>query len=429
MTRESIWVGSLELENGGSVTGMSGAAPAERDAARVLVRMHGAPLGFVTLPASPAGTLSARARAAAETTLEGVLRRHSDADRYAGQSAELAPWAALVACPRRFSAHDRPGISITVCTRDRTQQLRQSLGALRQVSYDPVEILVVDNAPSTDATKQLVTILGEEDQRIRYTREERPGLSRARNRGLAEARFGIVAFTDDDTRADPEWPTAIAAGFAADPEAVCVTGPVPSLALDTASQRYFEARIPWAEAFDPRRYDLVANRDPSPLYPFAPGVFGGGGANFAVRGDAVAGIGGFDAVLGAGGPCRGGEDLDIFLRLVLAGGRICYIPSALVWHQHRASMGELAAQMYSYGYGLGGYVAKHLPKRELRAILIKHGLSRARVLRHRMRQASKVSHVGSDGKRLALDEVAGFLVGAARYWPARRHVFRSADAP
>jgi len=423
MTGGSIWVGQLELEGAGSVTGMNSAGPAEQDTARVLIRMHGAPLGFVSVPAQPTRTLTVRARAAAKTMLADAVRRHIDADHCDGGPASPAGWAALVACPRRFAVHDRPGISITVCTRDRTSQLRQSLGALRQVSYDPVEILIVDNAPRSDATRQLVTELAAADPRIRYVREDRPGHSRARNRGVTEARFGIVAFTDDDTVVDPGWPTAIAAGFAADPETVCVTGPVPSLALDTVSQRYFDARIPWAAAFDPRRYDLAANRDPSPLYPFAAGVFGAG-ANFAVRADAVTRIGGFDTALGAGSPCRCGDDIDIFLRLVLAGRRLCYVPSALVWHEHRAASRELAAQMYSYGYGLGGFIAKHLPERDFRAALARYGLGHAATLLGRMRKASDASHIGPAGKRLALTETLGLVLGAARYWPARRQVAR-----
>lgn len=421
----SIWVGQLELEGGRAVAGMNRAEPAEHGIARVLVRMHGAPLGFVSLPARPAHTLAERARAAAETTLAGALRQHIDADRVDAEPTGPARWEHLVTCPRRFSAHGRPGLSISVCTRDRTSLLRQTLGALRQVSYDPVEILVVDNAPRTDCTRQLVTELARADRRIRYIREDLPGLSRARNRALAEARYGIVAFTDDDTLADPGWPAAIAAGFAADPEAVCVTGPVVSYVLDSPAEQYFDARMPWVEAIHPRRYDLARNRHPSPLYPFNPGIFGFG-ANFAVRADAVTAIGGFDAALGAGGPCRGGEDLDILLRLVLAGGRICYIPSVLIWHFYRASADELASEMYSYGHGLGAYVAKHLREKKLRSMLVRYGLRGFLAVRERRRKASETSHIGLGGKRLAVTESLGFIVGAARYWPARRQLARSA---
>ena len=66
------------------------------------------------------------------------------------------------------------------------------------------------------------------------------------------------------------------------------------------------------EAFEPRRYDLVANRHPSALYPFS-AAFPGTGANFAIRRSAVNDLGGFDPILGTGGPGRGGEDLDWFL--------------------------------------------------------------------------------------------------------------------
>ena len=57
----------------------------------------------------------------------------------------------------------------------------------------------------------------------------------------------------------------------------------------------------------------------------------------------------------------------MFLRVILAGGRICYLPSALIWHRHRVDMSALGEQIYSYGYGLGAYVAKHLLNQQLPA--------------------------------------------------------------
>jgi GT2 family glycosyltransferase len=333
-------------------------------------------------------------------------------------------WAARAACPRHFA--NGAGISIIICTRDRTTGLRECLRTLQQVAYDPVEIVVVDNAPSSDATRQAVAAAAQDDPRIRYTCEPRPGLSRARNHGLALARFDLVAFTDDDALADPGWPSVLAAGFAADPEAVCVTGLVASCALDTRSQRYFDARVPWGEVFEPRQYDLVTHRHPSRLYPFRAGTFGTG-ANFAVRRDAVTRIGGFDPLLGAGAPCRGGEDLDMFLRLILAGGRICYLPSAVIWHRHRAETEALSEQIYSYGHGLGAYVAKHLPNRDLRNALASHGIHQASVLLARMRQATQESQLRAGGKRLALAEARGIMAGVVCYRRAARRAASPAE--
>src|SRR5215468_10336357 len=120
------------------------------------------------------------------------------------------------------------------------------------------------------------------DSRIRYVLERKPGLSNARNSGLAAASNDLVGFTDDDVRVDPGWASALVAGFAADPHTACVTGLVASRSLETAPERYFDSRYPWGEVFFPRRFDLAEHRDLSPGYPFIAGKFGTG-ANFAVR--------------------------------------------------------------------------------------------------------------------------------------------------
>ena len=123
---------------------------------------------------------------------------------------------ASVSCPDRFASswpghdghhlHQRPADGLHKCLR-----------SIQQVNYEPLQILVVDNAPTSDETRELVTGLAKADARIQYTCEPEPGLSRARNHGLARAQFDLICFTDDDTRVDPGWPTAVAAGFAADP--------------------------------------------------------------------------------------------------------------------------------------------------------------------------------------------------------------------
>ena len=92
------------------------------------------------------------------------------------------------------------GITIVVCTRNRTAQLSTCLDTLLALDYSTYEIIIVDNAPSDNATYDLATSLP-----VRYVREKRPGLDWARNRGIKEARYDIIAFTDDDVRVDPYW--------------------------------------------------------------------------------------------------------------------------------------------------------------------------------------------------------------------------------
>jgi GT2 family glycosyltransferase len=424
----AVWVGMLDIDETGPVVGVSSPEPIGYQHARVLIRMHRAPLGQVLIAAMPADTFAARVRHAAESELAGALRQHFDWDNSTREPTGSPDWVAQAACPRHFPSRNGAGVTIIVCTRDRTEGLRDCLHTLQQVTYEPLEIIVVDNAPSGDATYEAVATLAEDDPRISYTCEPLPGLSRARNHGMALAKFEVVAFTDDDTLVDPGWPAVVAAGFAADPEAVCVTGLVASSALDTSSQRYFDARIPWGEGFEPRRYDLNAHRHPSRMYPFKAGMFGTG-ANFAVRHSAVTRLGGFDPLLGVGAPSRGGEDLDIFLRLILAGGRICYMPSAVIWHRHRADAEALSEQLYSYGHGLGAYVAKHLPNRDLRHALIGHGVGQASMLLTRMGRASKSTELPGGGKRLAWAEARGVVAGALCYRQTARRTRSASGAP
>src|SRR5690349_20600159 len=101
-----------------------------------------------------------------------------------------------------------PPISVVVCTRDRTGQLADCLKALLALDYPSFEIIVVDNAPSNDSTARLAACLP-----VRYARENNPGLDWARNRGVAEARHDIIAFTDDDVRPDRFWLHAIGRAF------------------------------------------------------------------------------------------------------------------------------------------------------------------------------------------------------------------------
>jgi GT2 family glycosyltransferase len=420
MTEEGgIWVGLLDMDDVSPVVGVSSPVCARYRQARVLIRRHRAPLGDVSVPMLPIETLTTRARIAAETTLAQQLRQHAHWDNLADERVGSRGWAAQVACPRHFPTRDGAGITIIVCTRDRTKSLRECLRTLQRVNYNPLEIIVVDNRPSDNTTREAVTALAQNDPRIRYICEPHSGLSRARNNGLVHARYDIAAFTDDDAMVDPGWPSALAAGFAADPEAVCVTGLVATSALDTGAERYFDSRYSWAEAFEPRRYDLTTHRHPSGLYPFSAGIFGTG-ANFAVRRSALAQLGDFDPLLGAGSPGRGGEDLDMFLRVILAGGRICYLPSALTWHCHRTDTQALREQIYSYGHGLGAYVAKHLLNRQMPATVLGHGLGQVGMVVGRMRRATQESQLRADGRRLGLTEAWGFMAGALRYYRTSR---------
>jgi GT2 family glycosyltransferase len=425
-----IWAAVLDFEQSGSVIGVSGKLQPDHQQARILVRMHRAPLGYVNIPAQPHETLTSRARTAAELTFADAFKFHTQCESTIDNLQFPTDWKQSMFCPRNFYVNNSAGITVVVCTRDRTEQLRKSLTALRRVSYEPLEILVVDNAPAGNHTRELVTTLSRDDPRLQYTCESSAGLSNARNHGLMHARFDLIAFTDDDTTVDRDWPTALAAGFASDPNAECVTGLVLPMSFNTNAERYFDSRYAWGEAFEPERYDLDEHRHASRLYPFTAGMFGTG-ANFAVKRRAVLELGGFDPLLGLGSIGRNCEDLDMFLRVILAGGRICYLPSALVWHQHRSDAEALAEQTYSYGHGLGAYVAKHLLNRDFSLSFLFRGLPEKSINTvGRIQNASQSSQLKARSKLLVLSESAGVMAGALRYyWATRRLPQRGQPEP
>ncbi|MBX7454662.1 glycosyltransferase family 2 protein [Mycolicibacterium sp. 3033] len=322
-----VWVHSLDADAAAPRYRLRGASGFAR--ARLLVRADGGPLGFVTLDVADETVDAARLRAAA---------------------AALPRPSAPPARPDRL-----PAITVVICTRDRVSMLQTALDSVRALDYPDLEIIVVDNAAATDATHRYVAALG--DPRVRVIDEPRPGLSRARNTGLLAAAGDVVAFTDDDVVVDRHWLVAVARGFTRGDSVWCVSGLVPAAELRTPAQAYFDARVGWSTCLQARVFDWEARPDDIPLFPFAVGHYGTG-ANFAVDRAAVIRVGGFDEALGAGSPTGGGEDLDMFFRLLRDGGQLVYDPASIVWHRHRASNEGLAAQSRTYGVGLGAWIAK-----------------------------------------------------------------------
>lgn len=240
-----------------------------------------------------------------------------------------------------------PSISVIVCTRNRTAQLAECLQALIDMDYPQFEILVVDNAPSDERTAELTAGLP-----VRYIREHRPGLDWARNRGIREARYPVVAFTDDDARPEPGWLKAIASAFVHQ-DVMAVTGPVLPAVLETKSQNLFELSYGGMNHGFVRRVFRSSTAGRKTLL-WASSF--GAGANMAFRKKVFELIGEFDPALDVGTPSGGGGDVEMFHRLVARGHVLVYEPSALVWHQHRSHMSDLEKLMENNGRSFGCYL-------------------------------------------------------------------------
>ncbi|MER7480475.1 glycosyltransferase [Streptomyces sp. NPDC126510] len=323
-----------------------------------------------------------------------------------------------------------PFTSVVVATRERAGQLARALDSLLAQEHPRFEIVVVDNAPVTSETRELVE--RKYAERVRYVCEPVPGLAAAHNAGLDRVRGEVVAFTDDDVVADPRWLTELTAPFAADPGLGCSTGLILPARLTTPAQVLLESHGGFAKGFTPRTYDPAHPPGDEPLFPFTAGRFGSG-ANMAFRTAVLRSVGGFDPATGAGTAARGGDDLYGFVRVLAQGHRLRYTPYALVWHHHRETWRDLETQAYGYGAGLTAYLTAVLVNRPalLPAFLARlpRGLAHARTLTA-VRATDGADGAGTPGdhdarthpwpRRLSRLQRRGMLYGPAGYLKARR---------
>lgn len=233
-------------------------------------------------------------------------------------------------------------VSIVICTRDRPHDLEKCLLSILSLSQKPHEIIVVDNAPTTEKTKEIVAKIG---QGIRYVVESKPGLSVARNTGIHASSGSIIVFTDDDVIVHPNWLRQILYTFEF-PDVKAMTGLVLPSELETESQVIFEVDLDGfsfgyrAKIFDDQFVQLTKSKG-------VPVWFIGAGANMAFRREVFKQIGEFDERLGAGSSgCS--EDSEMWYRILAEGGVCRYEPTAVVFHSHRRDLIGLKSQMYQY---------------------------------------------------------------------------------
>jgi GT2 family glycosyltransferase len=335
--------------------------------------------------------------------------------------------------PARDSAGNGSGeadhVTVVVCTRDRTEMLKSALQSILAASHPNFGVLVVDNAPRTDATREYVKGLA--DPRVQLITEPMPGLSRARNAGLLAATGNVVAFVDDDVVVDRDWLSILVRGFGYGDSVGCVSGMVPAGELRTPAQAYFERRAGWSESADARMFEWSEAPHDVPLFPFEVRHYGTG-ANFAIDRRVALRLGGFDERLGAGTKVRGGEDIDMFFRILRSGRQLVREPAAIAWHRHRATADDLRAQTRGYGLGLGAWLAKLAADPSMALLAAKTVVRRrpalVRHLRSTSRRAAPSTTVRAD---LPPDIASGtwrfIATGAWVYLLSRRRAIRASS--
>lgn len=310
-------------------------------------------------------------------------------------------------------AEDDPSdasISVVICTRDRPEHLAQCLRALQVLEEPPCEVLVVDNAPTTEATQEVVASM----PGVRYVREPRAGLDIARNTGVCHSTGALIAFTDDDVEVHPGWLAGLRAGFYS-PEVMAVTGLALPAELETEAQVIFEKHWSFNRGFAPRTFGSSfferTKQRGVPVWDI------GAGANMAFRREVFDEVGYFDERLDVGAAgCSG--DSEFWFRILAEGWSCRYEPSAVVFHTHRKTKEGLNRQLYAY---MRGHVAAHLVQYEkyrcwgdLRRPLLALPRWYLHLLRRRLRHGPDLR------TRTLVPEIAGAVSGVLFYLRNRR---------
>lgn len=220
-----------------------------------------------------------------------------------------------------------PLVTVALCTHNHLDRLKLTLAALKTLEGPPQgwELLVVDNA-SSDGTADY---LAGGDWRpavvaARVVREAKLGLSNARNRAIAEAAGEYLLFIDDDETPHPSWLVNHAAAMAQHtPDAQ--GGPIDVQLVGGARPAWLrDELLGFIGKLDHGQVTGWLTQPDTPIF----------GGNFAFRRTVFERIGSFDAGLGRLGAANiGGEDIEIYDRLLGAGCRVRWVPDALIYHR------------------------------------------------------------------------------------------------
>lgn len=253
-----------------------------------------------------------------------------------------------------------PKVSVVVCSYNGAATLRGCLEALQKVDYPDFEVILVDDG-SKDSTQSIVA----EFPLVKNILQPNRGLSVARNVGMQAASGEIIAYTDSDCMPDSDWlyflvSTLLHSSYAA------VGGPN----LNPPAQ----GPIPAAVAACPGAPTHVLLSDTEAEH--IPGC------NMAYWKSVLEEIGGFDPEFRTAG-----DDVDLCWRLMQAGHRVGFSPSALVWHHRRFTMQAYFRQQKGYGEAEAMLRFKHMqyfdPQGSARWKGVIYGLPRFERVLHR----------------------------------------------
>jgi glycosyltransferase involved in cell wall biosynthesis len=207
-----------------------------------------------------------------------------------------------------------PRVSVVLPFRNAAATLVEAVASLRAQSFDAFECILVDHG-STDGSAARARSVAAQDGRFRLVRADGP-FARALNIGIAAARTGLIARMDADDLCHPLRLARQWVALASDPSLAlisCLVECFPAAAVRDGMRRY-ETWLNGLRSPEAIRNALfVESPIAHPTVMFRRAAF-----------DAVGGYREFD----------GPEDYDLWLRLLLAGGRAAKVAEVLLrWRE------------------------------------------------------------------------------------------------
>lgn len=217
----------------------------------------------------------------------------------------------------------KPDISVIVPTYNRADLLPGCLQSLadQTLSAERYEVIIVDNN-STDHTKTIAKVFADKHRHFSLIGERTLGRSHAVNTGVRHAKADYVAFTDDDTKAFPDWLERIVASFSEiEPTPVVVGGEIRPV--------YEKPPPDWFSD----SYEAFSLGDQKHFLQSREECYSICGNNMAVNRVILLELGGFATYFGhVGRKLRMGDDTEIILRVYERFPHIWYDPDIRVQH-------------------------------------------------------------------------------------------------
>ena len=240
-----------------------------------------------------------------------------------------------------------PQLSVVIPNWNGRHFLDDCLQSLQQQSLQALEVLVVDNA-SQDGSQRHIQEHYPEVRLIELP--ENAGFTGACNRGLVEARAPFVALLNNDTELNSRWAEEVLRTFSLDAD----IGIVASKMMLFHQRDHFHTAGDYFTT-DGRAGNRGAWQRDTGQYDRAQPVFAVCGGAAAYRHSMLDDIGLLDDdfffLL---------EDVDISWRAQLAGYKVWYAPTAIVYHHLSATGGDITASYYDGRNGIW-LIVKNMP--------------------------------------------------------------------